>query len=295
MRAAAQKPARQSSARQSSTRQSPASTRRAGPGPAVLRSATPAPIGRTPALLAQRRRSPRINRRLRGSGLPRLIQRFRIPLALILGLGVAGAAVLTGAEGQVETTAALRVSADIGAGERLSAAVVEEVQVDVAAVPHDYSVQAEQVVGRQAAVPMPAGALIHPDQLVGPGLLAGQQRGTVAVPVRPADPAMVALVRPGQRVDVLASSDTPERGSASQLVATAVPVLWTPQDDSENWLPSGTEAGGVVILAVDPAAAESIAQATQEGSLHLSLRGGGPPAGAREGVSTPEESAGGAR
>lgn len=202
---------------------------------------------------------------------------------------------LTGAEGQVETTAALRVSADIGAGERLSAAVVEEVQVDVAAVPHDYSVQAEQVVGRQAAVPMPAGALIHPDQLVGPGLLAGQQRGTVAVPVRPADPAMVALVRPGQRVDVLASSDTPERGSASQLVATAVPVLWTPQDDSENWLPSGTEAGGVVILAVDPAAAESIAQATQEGSLHLSLRGGGPPAGAREGVSTPEESAGGAR
>lgn len=253
------------------------------------------PAGRIRTVRDQSRRPPKINRRLRGSGLPRLIQRFRIPLALILGLGAAGAAVLTGAQGQAETTSALRVSADIGAGERLSAAVVEEVQVDVAAVPRDYSVEVEQVVGRQAAVPMPAGALIQPDQLVGPGLLAGQARGTVAVPVRPADPAMVALVRPGQRVDVLASSDTPERGSASQLVATAVPVLWTPQDDSENWLPSGTEVGGVVILAVDPAAAESIAQATQEGNLHLSLRGGGEPSTAGERMSPPGESAGGAR
>lgn len=195
----------------------------------------------------------------------------------MLGLGAAGAATLTGAEGQVETTPALRASADIGVGERLSVSLVESVEVDVTAVPRDYSVETEQVVGRQAAVPIPAGALIHPQQLVGPGLLAGQDPGTVAVPVRPADPAMVALLTPGQQVDVLASSDTPERAPGSRLVATAAPVLWTPQDDSENWLPSGAEASGVVILAVDPATAGSIAQATQEGRLHLSLRGTGPP------------------
>ncbi|PRZ18203.1 Flp pilus assembly protein CpaB [Nesterenkonia sandarakina] len=244
----------------------------------------------------QRARSPRVRRRLRGSGLPRLIQRFRLPLALLLGLGAAGAAVLTGAEGQVETTAALRVSSDIGAGERLSATVIEEVQVDVAAVPRDYAARPEEVLGRQVAVPLPAGALIHPDQLVGPGLLAGQEPGTVAVPVRPADPAMVGMLTPGQRVDVLASSDTLERGSSSASVATAAPVLWTPQDDSENWLPSGAEAGGVVILAVDPATAEAIAQATQEGRLHLSLRGAGEPPATSEPEDPPAaESAGGAR
>lgn len=207
------------------------------------------------------------------------MQRFRIPLALLLGLGAAAASVLAGAEGQLETTSALRVTADLGVGERLSAAVIEEVQVDAAAVPRDYDVEVEQMLGRQVAVPIPAGALIHPEQLVGPGLLAGQDPGTVAVPVRPADPAMVALLTPGQRVDVLASSDTLERGSSSQLVATAAPVLWTPRDDSETWLPSGTEPGGVVILAVDPATAESIAEATQEGRLHLSLRGTVEPSG----------------
>nr|WP_255727630.1 Flp pilus assembly protein CpaB [Nesterenkonia sp. DZ6] len=253
------------------------------------------PTDRSSVAQGQRVRPPRISRRLRGAGLPRLIQRFRIPLALLLGLGAAGAAVLTGVQGQVETTPALRASADIGAGERLSAAVMEEVQVDVAAVPRDYAVEAEQVLGRQVAVPLPAGALIHPDQLVGPGLLAGQDPGTVAVPVRPADPAMVALLTPGQRVDVLASSDIPERGTSAQLVATAAPVLWSPQDDSENWLPSGTEAGGVVILAVDPATAESIAQATQEGRLHLSLRGTGPPPSSDQPETSSEGSVGGAR
>lgn len=241
-------------------------------------------------------RPPRVNRRLRGPGLPRWVQRFRIPLALLLGLGAAAASVLAGAEGQLETTSALRVTADLGVGERLSAAVIEEVQVDAAAVPRDYDVEVEQMLGRQVAVPIPAGALIHPEQLVGPGLLAGQDPGTVAVPVRPADPAMVALLTPGQRVDVLASSDTLERGSSSQLVATAAPVLWTPRDDSETWLPSGTEPGGVVILAVDPATAESIAEATQEGRLHLSLRGTVEPSGPADRQRGPAGgSAGGAR
>ncbi len=248
----------------------------------------------------RRTKPPRVSRRLRGSALPRLFQRFRIPLALVLGLGAAAAALITSEEGQLETALALRVNADVAAGERLSSAVVEEVPVDAGAVPRGYSADIDQVLGQQVAVPLPAGALIHPNQLVGPGLLAGQDPGTVAVPVRPADPAMIAVLTPGQRVDVLVSSDSPERGSSSEPVATAAPVLWTPKDESENWLPAGGEAGSVVILAVDLATAESIAQATQEGRLHLSLRSArmdGAEAGAA-GAGAPESgeaSAGGAR
>ncbi|WP_218221642.1 Flp pilus assembly protein CpaB [Nesterenkonia sp. Act20] len=224
-----------------------------------------------------------------------MLQRFRIPLALVLGLGAAAAALLTSEEGQLETALALRVNADIAAGDRLSSAVVEEVPVDAAAVPQGYSADIEQVLGQQVAVPLPAGSLIHPNQLVGPGLLAGQDPGTVAVPVRPADPAMIGLLTPGQRVDVLVSSDSPERGSSSALVATAAPVLWTPKDESKNWLPAGGEAGSVVILAVNLDTAESIAQATQEGRLHLSLRSAqvsGAEAGAAE---SSDASAGGTR
>ncbi|GAA1146109.1 SAF domain-containing protein [Nesterenkonia lutea] len=209
---------------------------------------------------------------------------------MLLGLGAAAAALMTAGEGELETASALRVSTDVAAGERLVPGMVEEIAVDVAAVPRGYSAELEQVVGQQVAVPLPAGALIHPNQLVGPGLLAGQDPGTVAVPVRPADPAMVGLLTPGQRVDVLVSSDSPERGSHSEPVAREVPVLWTPQDESENWLPSGGEAGSVVILAVDLAAAESIAQATHEGRLHLSLRGAGG-----SGSNPGEASAGGTR
>lgn len=245
------------------------------------------------------KKPPRINRRLHGSGLPRLLQRFRIPLAIIMGLGAAAASVLAGGEGPVETASALRVTTDVAAGERLSGTAVEEVQVDTAAVPGDYSTRMEDVLGQQVAVPLPQGALIYPDQLVGPGLLAGQPFGTVAVPVRPADPAMVALLTPGQRVDVLVSSDSPEQGSSSEPVASEVPVLWTPQDDSENWLPSGGEAGSVVILAVDGATAEAIAQATHQGRLHLSLRGAGEEPGGDDreeaGRAAGEDSAGGAR
>lgn len=172
--------------------------------------------------------------------------------------------------------------------------MVEEVSVDEAAVPRGYSADFDQVVGQQVAVPLPAGALIHPNQLVGPGLLAGQDPGTVAVPVRPADPAMIGLLTPGQRVDVLVSSDTPERGSSSEPVATAAPVLWTPKDESENWLPAGGE-GSVVILAVDLATAESIAQATQEGRLHLSLRSARVSGAEAGSADSRDSSAGGTR
>lgn len=185
-----------------------------------------------------------------------------------------GSGVLAGGETQVETTTAVRVTSPIAAGEQLTAANLEETEVDAEAVPEGHLPTADELVGQHSAVPLPSGALVHEAQLVGPGLLQGQGAGVVAVPVRPADTAMVGMLTPGQSVDVLVSADSIEAGSSSRTLAEAAPVLWTPTSEDENWLPGAGETGNVVIVAVEAETAEAIAQATHEGRLHLSLVGG---------------------
>jgi pilus assembly protein CpaB len=122
-------------------------------------------------------------------------------------------------------------------------------------------------------VALPAGAVVHPTQLVGPGLLTGHSPDTVAVPVRPADTALIGLLSPGQRVDVLASPETPKAAGESRRIAEAAPVIWIPQDESENWLGATSDSQNVVILAVDAPTAAQLAEATSSGRLHLTMVG----------------------
>ena len=62
------------------------------------------------------------------------------------------------------------------------------------------------VAGRVLASAVRAGEPITDARLAGPGLLTGQPAGTRAVTVRLADPSAASLVRPGDRVDVLAAA-----------------------------------------------------------------------------------------
>lgn len=201
------------------------------------------------------------------------MRRLRVPLALLLGAAAVTGGLLASGEDTAETVTAVRVAESVAAGEQLSPGMLEEVRVDAAAVPEGHVTSPEGLEGRRPAAPLPAGAVVHEDQLVGPGLLHGQESGTVAVPVRPADTAMVPMLRAGQQVDVLLSEESSEAGS-SRAVAEGAPVLWTPNDEEENWLPGASEAGSVVIVAVDAGTAGEIAQATHEGRLHLSLVSG---------------------
>lgn len=199
------------------------------------------------------------------------MRRFRLPVALVLGLCAAAAAMLAAESSQVETTHAVRVTAAVAAGDVLTPELLERAEVDVAAVPAEHAGDLEEFVGRAAATALPAGSLVHPAQLVGPGLLEGHPPGTVAVPVRPADASMIGLLSPGQHVDVTVSTDTPESSGGTQRIAEAAPVLWIPQNDSENWLGAAEQSSHVVILAVDADTAAAIAEAGHQGRLHLSL------------------------
>lgn len=192
---------------------------------------------------------------------------------MFLGLCAVLAVLLAREQTGGQTTTAARASADLVAGQVLSAAVLEEVEIDAAAVPPGHRADVETLIGETVAVALPAGALVHQTQLVGPGLLAGYGPGTVAVPVRPSDTAIIGLLSPGQLVDVTASSDAPESTAEPQRVAQAAPVLWVPQGESENWLGAASETRDAVILAVDAATAEQIAAASHSGRVHLSLVG----------------------
>lgn len=192
---------------------------------------------------------------------------------MLLGVTAVLAALLAREHAGAETATAVRTTSDLTAGQMLSAAVVEEVEIDAAAVPSGHTPDLEALLGETVAVALPAGALVHQTQVVGPGLLAGYDPGTVAVPVRPADTAIIGLLGPGQRVDVTAASEAPENADGPGRVAEAAPVLWVPQDDSENWLGAAHDSGNVVILAVEASTAEQIAEASHSGRLHLTLVG----------------------
>ncbi|WP_139084244.1 RcpC/CpaB family pilus assembly protein [Nesterenkonia sp. F] len=220
---------------------------------------------------------------------------MRLPLALLFACCAVAAGMLAGGTappGEVVTV--VRTTAEAAVGETLEAAQLETARVDADSVPVGAAAAEwggsgesggepdegsgdaggdllDRLAGRQAAVPLPEGVVVLESQLVGPGLLDGQAGDVVAMPVRPADTALVGMLTPGRRVDVLVSGSGPEAMPPAETVAEGAPVLWTPQSASDDWLPADGQAGEVVILAVEPEVAETLAEAAHRGRIDLSL------------------------
>ena len=86
------------------------------------------------------------------------------------------------------------------------------------------------------------------------------------MPVRLADPASAALLRPGDRVDVLAAATTPEAPLLAAVVAPAAPVLAVP--------PAGTDLeGALVVLAAPPSTAARLAATAVTSRLSVVVHG----------------------
>lgn len=119
------------------------------------------------------------------------------------------------------------------------------------------------LVGRVPAGPVRVGEPVTDVRLVGAGLTAQLPPGQVAAPIRLADLAVTALVRTGDRVDVLATA--PE-APAAELVAASALVLATPAAETAT---GGT--GGLLLLAVDPPTAARLAAMAAAATLTLSL------------------------
>ena len=109
------------------------------------------------------------------------------------------------------------------------------------------------VVGRVLAAPVRDGEALTDLRLVAPGLLDGYP-GLVATPVRVADAASVALLRVGDRIDLVAAD--PE-GRGAEPVARQAPVIALPRAAAVE---QDLQGGGLVVVAVPEAEALTLAR-----------------------------------
>ncbi|GGY93895.1 hypothetical protein GCM10010365_10680 [Streptomyces poonensis] len=94
---------------------------------------------------------------------------------------------------------------------------------------------------------------------------AGQRAVTkVSAPVRIADAATVRLLRPGDRVDVIAAEDSPAAGGHARVVARGARVTQVPAASS-------AETGALIVLSVPRATAARLAGAGATARLAVTL------------------------
>jgi Flp pilus assembly protein CpaB len=159
---------------------------------------------------------------------------------------------------------------DLAAGTVLAVADLRTVPMPAAVVPAGVARRSAGLVGQLAAGPIRRGEAVTDARVVGPGLAAGLGPGeSAAVPVRLADPEAAALVRAGDRVDVLGTPVAPDgtqvaSGDATE-VAAAVRVLAV--------LGSRDAADGVVlVVATSQQTARRLAGAAARHRLSVSVR-----------------------
>jgi len=121
-------------------------------------------------------------------------------------------------------------------------------------------------VGRVVTGSVRRGEVITDRRLLGPGLSASLGTGIVASPVRLVDLEVAALLRSGDRVDILAATAD---ASTATVVAGGVVVLAVPlaeSDDSERAAPIG-----LVVVAVNQETASRLAAAAASSILTATL------------------------
>lgn len=211
-----------------------------------------------------------IRSRLRG-----FLFRKRRLLAAGFLCAAAGVAVEALLPDEAAMTQVVAASADLPVGTVLTQEKLELVELPQEAVPSHSFASPELVAGQQLATPVYSGDVIAKNFLVGSGLLAGSPAGTVAVPLRPADPSTVQLLSPGQRVDVVLSTGNGFEVSAKNTVlAQGVPVLWTSEESSDGpFAAPAAQKDGLVVVAANPGEAASLAGASSTGQVHLVLTG----------------------
>ncbi len=172
-----------------------------------------------------------------------------------------------------DTVIALAAARDLPAGKVLDAGDVAVLNIPQELLPGGGLNSPAAIEGKQLAIALRQGQLLSDSQLLGPGLLAGKPPGSVAVPLRMADSASVQLLSPGQLVDVVLSSGNGfDQAATSEVLAEAVPVLWTSAQggNADQWLAAG-DADGLMVVAADADQSRRLAGASSQGKLFFVL------------------------
>lgn len=193
-------------------------------------------------------------------------------MALLLSVA-AGLTVHQLTPAPADAVPALAAARDLPAGKTLAPDDLRVLNVPRGIVPAGSYTSTESLRGQQLAVAVRKGQLLSESQLLGPGLLAGSPPGSAAVPLRMADPASIRLLSPGQLVNVVMTSGSGfDQPATSEVLAAAVPVLWTSGhgDAAGPWLTAG-ETEGLMVVAADADQARLLAGASTQGKLFFVL------------------------
>ncbi|MCW2583965.1 MAG: Flp pilus assembly protein CpaB, domain [Klenkia sp.] len=169
----------------------------------------------------------------------------------------------------VPTDSVVVAAADLPAGTVLGPEDVTVRSLPAELVPGSAVSDPEEVRGVSLASAVRAGEVLTDARLVGAGLWSQVPAGHVAAPVRLADLAVAALLRSGDRVDVLAARP----GVPTEVVVDDAVVLAVPAPVTDAAL-TGGDTAGLVVLAVVEGDAGRLAAASAEATLTVTL---GPP------------------
>ncbi|WP_350225125.1 RcpC/CpaB family pilus assembly protein [Arthrobacter sp. efr-133-R2A-120] len=198
-------------------------------------------------------------------------RRLVVALLLCVAVGIAVHQLTPASEQRATVLAAAR---DLPAGLSLTDSDLKPLEVLPDGVPAGALTSSTGYGGRQLASPLQKGQIPTDAQLLGPGLLTGTAPATAAVPLRMADPASIQLVSPGQLVNVVLTAEggLEDPGKKPELLAAAVPVLWTSAQGGKasQWLGTN-DADGLVVVAANPHQAEILAGASTRGKLFFVL------------------------
>ncbi|HKR52381.1 MAG TPA: SAF domain-containing protein, partial [Pseudonocardiaceae bacterium] len=189
----------------------------------------------------------------RGSGFGRTLLLRRAAAAVLVG--VAAVLALTPEEGSL--VAAVVAARDLAPGTVLETSEVILREVPASVVPDGSATTPATVLGRTLAAPVRRGELLTDVRLTGPDLARTVPAGpdAVSVPLRLADPDAAALLHPGATVDVVTVG---ERQDEPVVLARSAHVLAVLEAGPRT----GTRDGRLVLIALDPVAANRVAAAS---------------------------------
>ncbi|GLU46951.1 hypothetical protein Nans01_13020 [Nocardiopsis ansamitocini] len=167
----------------------------------------------------------------------------------------------------------VRVAArDLSAVEPLAASDTVVRALPAATVPEGALGPDHPVAGGALRSPVRAGEVLTDVRLAAPPSV-GLAADMVAAPVRVADPGAVALLVPGNRIDVLAATTDPisveffaEPARPARTVVTDRPVIAVPEA-------AAAEQGALLLIAVTEDEARELAGHAATGPLSITIRG----------------------
>ena len=194
----------------------------------------------------------------------RAVLRRRRPLAALLAAVAVAAGLHATAAPAAPSSGVLVAARDLPSGVVLTAGDLVRASYAAGTAPTGL---AAAPVGRTLAAPLRRGEPVTDVRLVGPGLARGHP-GLSAVPVRLPDAAMVALLRVGDRIDLVAADP---QGSGAHVVAGDVPVLALPAGRADADAASGALPGRLVVVGVPEDEVAPLADAAARYFLSIAL------------------------